>query len=117
MAVPKDRKIMVSNEEEFLARKKKALEQLKDLRKNTEKGKISETLTNKLKKELNDELEEINRELVENLIRESREIQNQLEVMRTKESLTKSEQDNVLGQKEELMLVYLYKTNRQKRVR
>jgi Mg2+ and Co2+ transporter CorA len=102
MAVSEERKIVITKEEEFLARKEKVLQQLKDLRKNTMKGKISETLSNKLKKELSDELAEINRELVENLTRESKEIRDQLVIMRNKASMLESEQNKVSEQKEEL---------------
>lgn len=102
LAFSEERKIVVTNEEEFLARKEKVLEQLKDLRKHTIKGKISETVSDKLKKELNDELEEINQEFVKNLRRESEEIRDQLGVIRTKTTSLESEQNYVLQQKEEL---------------
>jgi hypothetical protein len=93
---------MVAHEEEFLAREKKTLRQLEDLKKHTVKGKISETLSANLKKELCEEIEEIDRELVESLNRELEEIQDQLKVICAKTSMLESEQNSVLQQKEEL---------------
>jgi chromosome segregation ATPase len=102
MAASEERKVVVTNEQEFLARKEKVHRQLEELMKHTMKGKISKPLSAKLEKELNDELREIDREIVENLKRESETIHDQLEVMRTKTSTLESDQNYVSQQIEEL---------------
>lgn len=96
------RKIVVTNEEEFEERKKKVCKQLENLKKQTSKGKINASISNKLKVELEAELEKIQKELIEKLRSESKEIQSELDTMQAQMSELKKTQDELTRKKEEL---------------
>jgi chromosome segregation ATPase len=102
MAISSQGKIVITNEKEFEERKKKVCKQLENLKKQASKGKIGETISSKLKKELEEELEKIENELSERLKRESAEIQAELDVMQTKTSELESKQKELSTQEEEL---------------
>lgn len=106
MAISGQRKIVITNEKEFEERKRKVCRQLENLKKQASKGKISETISSKLKKELEAELEKIENEFTERLKRESAEIQTELDVMQAKTSELESKQNELSTQKEELEARY-----------
>jgi hypothetical protein len=54
LTVSAQRKIVITNEKEFAERKKKVCKQLENLKKQTFRGKISETISSKLRELIED---------------------------------------------------------------
>jgi chromosome segregation ATPase len=102
MVVSGRRKILLTNEKEFEERLRLVCDQMEALKKQTQKGKISKSVSMKLKKELEIEIEKIEKELVEKLKKESTEIEEELKIMRDSTSELELKQKELATQIEEL---------------
>jgi hypothetical protein len=106
MAIPKQTKIVITNEKEFAERKKKVMKQLENLKKQTSKGKISAPIAAKLKTELETEVQQVEAELIEKLKNETIEVQAEIERVKVVISTLESKRAEISFQKDELEVRY-----------
>jgi chromosome segregation ATPase len=106
MAIPTQRKIVITNEKEFQERMEKVSKQLENLKKQTSKGKISAPIAAKLKGELENELQQIEEELIEKIKNEKIKVQSEIERVNTAISARGSKRSEISAQKDELEARY-----------